>query len=143
MAWIADRNGVYYLFWREGKRKRMRSLRTGSVQIAKQKLRQFESAQFQGDPCPLPTKTPIGELLSEYIDNMRTHKTYRSVRVDVFYLRETFGPVCTELAQHSRRNKEARNRIDVGHLEQVSTEDVSRFLSTQVQDKLSLEPALN
>ena len=35
-------------------------LGTDSLQVAKEKLGQFESARFRGDGCPLPTRTPVG-----------------------------------------------------------------------------------
>jgi len=62
MASLIKRDGKYHVQWYEGTKKRRRSLRTESLQITKEKLRQFESACFRGDGCALPTRTPVGEV---------------------------------------------------------------------------------
>jgi len=40
---------------------RRESTSTKSLQIAKEKLRQFESARMRGEESPFPTKTPVAE----------------------------------------------------------------------------------
>jgi len=40
------------------------SLETDSLQVAKEKKRQFESSQPRGAESSLPTRTPIAEVLS-------------------------------------------------------------------------------
>jgi hypothetical protein len=58
---------TYYIqFYLSGKLKRV-STGTESCQIAEEKLRQFESAQARGDELPLPTKTPITDVVSAYV----------------------------------------------------------------------------
>ena len=44
----------YFVQWRVGRKLKRKSLRTDNLQIAKEKLRQFESAQLRGDELPLP-----------------------------------------------------------------------------------------
>ena len=48
MASLVKRGDVYYLQWYTGPRIRRRSLKTDTLQIAKEQLRQFESARFHG-----------------------------------------------------------------------------------------------
>lgn len=52
MASLPKRGDVYRLQWYQGETKRCKSLPTGSLQIANQKLWRFESVQFQGHDCP-------------------------------------------------------------------------------------------
>lgn len=96
MASLIQRNGKYHVQWYEGKAKRRLSLSTDSLQIAKEKLRQFESAQFRGDGCPLPTRTPVDRILAGYIEHMKLTRPENSWRKDLGYLRALFGECCTE-----------------------------------------------
>ena len=68
---------------------------TKSLQIAKEKLRQFESARMRGEESPFPTKTPVAEVLAAC--------TPKSAQTDLYYLRRAFGPVCQELEITSRK----------------------------------------
>ena len=52
MASLVKRGNNYYFQWRVGKKIKRRSLWTDSLQVAKEKLRQFESAQVWGDELP-------------------------------------------------------------------------------------------
>ena len=61
MASLIERNGVYYITDRLSGKIVRHSLRTDSLQIAKEKLRQYQSAQLRGDDIPLPTRTPIAQ----------------------------------------------------------------------------------
>ncbi len=108
MASLKKRGDTYQIQWYEGGRQRRRSLGTDSLQIAKEKLRQFESAQFRGGGCPLPTRTPIGEVVAGYIDHMKAHRPERSWRRDMSYLREAFGPCCSALELDTNRARKCR-----------------------------------
>lgn len=58
MASLRRRGGIYYIqYYLAGQQRRI-SLNTDSYQLAKEKQRQFESAQARGDFNPLPAKTP-------------------------------------------------------------------------------------
>src|SRR5437868_1364739 len=46
-----------------GKAKRV-STGTNSLQIAKERLRQFESARHRGEDSPLPSRTPIATVVA-------------------------------------------------------------------------------
>ena len=103
MASLVKRNANYYVQWRVGAKIKRRSLRTGVLQIAKEKLRQFESAQMRGDDLPLPTRTKLPDILGRYVEHVRTVKTAKSAQTDVYYLRQMFGPVCPALEINSRK----------------------------------------
>ena len=57
-------------------------LDTTSHQIAKEKLRQFESAKLRGADNPLPTKTLLSEIVGKYVTHIRNHKTAKSAQTD-------------------------------------------------------------
>lgn len=97
MASLKKRGDQYYAqYYVGGKQKRV-NLDTTSLQIAKDKVRQIESSFHRGNDLPLPTKTPIAQVVTDYIEYMGTRKTARSVKKDIYYLRETFGPICPAL----------------------------------------------
>lgn len=150
MASLIKRGGVYYLQWYEGRRKRRRSLHTDSLQIAKEKRRQYESAMLRGLDNPLPTRTPIGKVVEEYVRHIRTVKTAKSAQTDVYYLREAFGTVCPGLEITARRVSErARRRpvketadrrframhIEAPHFEAITTGDIQTFMDGHVRSR--------
>lgn len=150
MASLIKRASTYYLQDRlSGKIKRT-SLQTDSLQIAKEKLRQYESAKLRGLNNPLPTKTPIGKIVGAYVDHIRIAKTAKSAQTDVYYLREAFGVVCPELAITSRRTStKTRKRpvredadrrfkphtIQVPYFEAITTADVQKFIDSHVRSR--------
>lgn len=64
MASLLKRGNTYYLQDRLSGCLTRWSRRTDSPQIAKEKLRQYESAQLRGLDNPLPTRTPIPEAIA-------------------------------------------------------------------------------
>jgi hypothetical protein len=78
------------------------------LQIAKEKLWRLESAQFLGDDCPLPTRTPVGEVIAALIDHMQAHRPERSWRRDPTDLRGGFDECCDALTLETRRAKKCR-----------------------------------
>lgn len=147
MASLKQRGSTWFVQWYEGDKQRRRSLGTESFQVAKEKLRRFESAQYRGEDCPLPTRTPVGEAVAAYIEHMRAHRPERSWRRDLSYLRESFGECCTELELGEGRAKKCRDRrlpqdrrrklhpIAASHVEEITTAAVSDFLAAQVRTK--------
>src|SRR5512141_3030075 len=98
MASLKKRGKTYYAqYYVEIRQKRI-CLEPNPLQIAKENLRQLESAQACGTELPFPTKTPIGKAVEAYVQHMRLIKTARSATRDISYLREAFGPVCPSLA---------------------------------------------
>ena len=71
MASLVTRGAVYYLQYYVGRKIKRRSLHTEVLQIAKEKLRQFESAQMRGEDYPLPTRTPLAHVLQQYVQHIR------------------------------------------------------------------------
>jgi hypothetical protein len=87
---------VYYIqYYLGGKQRRVRAAE--SFQIAKEKLRQFESAQARGNDLPLPTRTPLVDVLEDYVRHIRTYKTPKSAQTNIYYLQAAFGPICEGL----------------------------------------------
>ena len=125
-----------------GKRKRI-GLGDVAYQIAKEKLRQFESAPARGDDLPFPTRTPIADVATAYVEHIRQVKTPKSAQTDVYYLREAFGPICDAVKITSRRVTEANRKrprkpgkdrrervpvIEADCFESITTTDVAMFI---------------
>jgi len=152
MASLVQRPGssTYYIqFYLSGKLKR-KSTGTESFQIAKEKLRQFESAQARGEVLPLPTRTPIADVLTAYVSHIRTVKTAKSAQTDIYYLRDAFGPVCDAVKVTSRKvsaktkkrppkpGQDRRRKaavIEANSFEQITTADIAGFISGQVKSR--------
>jgi len=148
MASLKKRGSTYYAQYYVGTKQKRINLGTGSLQIAKEKVRQLESSMHRGDDNPLPTKTPIAKIVAEYVDYMRIHKTARSVERDLYYLRETFGPVCPALEIKNRKISDKGKRtpsrntappLEINYLEQITTADLSSFIAAKVR-KHALAP---
>lgn len=142
MAGLIQRGRIYYAVYYVGKKQKRVSLETDSLQLAKEKLRQIESAIYRGSDNPLPTKTPIGDVVSDYIEHMSTRKTGNSVKRDISCLREAFGSVCPALALKNEKISAKRKGkapatpyIEANCFEQVTTADIASFISTQVRCK--------
>ncbi len=149
MASLIKRSGTWYLQWYEGQNIRRRSLRTGSLQIAKEEKRQFESAQLRGLSNPLPTRTPVAEVLEQYVQHIRTIKTPKSAQSDVYYLREAFGPICPGLtitsrtpSPNARRRKPKQGKTDrrckpaviaANCFEEITTAQIATFIEHKVR----------
>jgi hypothetical protein len=150
MASLVKRGENYYVQWRIGKKIKRRSLRTDSLQIAKEKLRKFESAQLRGDELPLPTRTAVTEIITRYVEHVRTVKTAKSAQTDIYYLRQVFGPICPALQINSRKasvramkkppmsgqdRRFKMSTLDVSYLEEITTADIANFISAHVRSR--------
>jgi len=147
MACLIKRNKVYYISDRLSGKIRRWSTPTGNLQLAKEKLRQYESAKAKGHENPLPTRTPIAAVVSAYVEHIRTTKTPKSAQTDIYYLREAFGPICEALKITSRRKTgrkkpavktDGRARpyvIEANQFEAITTTDVSTFILSQVRSR--------
>jgi integrase len=145
MASLIQRGSTFHIQWYEGPAKRRKSLKTDSLQIAKEKLRQFQSAQFRGDGCPLPTRTPVGDIVAAYIDHMKAHRPERSWRKDMTHLRESFGECCPALALDTKRAKRCRELrcpddsrrklwpLAAPCFEEITTAAISTFIAERVR----------
>ncbi|MGD0230368.1 MAG: site-specific integrase [Syntrophorhabdales bacterium] len=144
MASLKKRGKRYYMQYYVGKKKVTKSLGTSSLQIAKEKLRQHESASFRGEEVVMPTRTPIAEVVGAFVGNMIGKKRMRNAAKDVYYLREAFGPVCPELQikneKISRKGKKSSSikacrRIEASYFEWVRTADVAAAIAEHVRYK--------
>lgn len=116
--------------WRVGGKPKKRSLGGSNYQIAREKQRQFESAQAQGHDNPLPTRTPIGQVLETYVQHVRAKKTEKSAQTDVYYLREAFGPCCEALTMTGRRPS-AKTRKKPSHTSKLDRRKTLPIIEAQ------------
>ena len=151
MAHLFKRGRIYYLKYYVGKKQKQFSLRTGVSQIAKEKKRQFESAQACGLDNPLPTRTPLDHILGAYVDHIRAVKTAKSAQTEIYYLRESFGSACSHLeitsrapSTKTRKRKPKISRIDsrrklpvieANSLEEITTAQIAQFIDFKVRDQ--------
>jgi integrase len=150
MASLKKRGPVYYIQFYQGEKQRRISTETESFQQAKEKLRQFESAQARGEDSLLPTKTPVADVLTAYVKHIRATKTAKSAQTDIYYLRDAFGPCCEAVKVTSRKlspaakkkppkpGQDRRRRaqvIEAPCFEQVTTAQVAAFVSGQVASR--------
>jgi integrase len=150
VASLIFRGSTFYIQHMVSGTARRVSTGTESLQIAKEKLRQFESAQARGDDLPLPTKTPIADVVTAYVSHIRTVKTAKSAQTDVYYLRDSFGAVADALRITSRKisaktkkrpPKQGQDRrrkapvIEANCFEQIVTADIAGFISGQVKSR--------
>ncbi len=148
MAFLHKRGPLYYLHDRIGGRLVRTSLKTDSLQLAKEKLRQYESAKLHDTDSPLPTRTPIADVLTAYVQHIRATKTAKSAQTDVYYLREMFGPCCEAVKINSRTpSDKARKRprkdegdkrkrdsiIEADCFEGIRTSQIVTFIGEQVR----------
>ncbi|MCE9590263.1 MAG: site-specific integrase [Planctomycetes bacterium] len=141
---------VYYIQFCVGQAVRRVSTGTDSLQIAKEKLRQFESGQARGEHNPLPTRTTISSVVAAYVTHIRTVKTAKSAQTDIYYLRDAFGPICEPLQITSRKvgprskkrppkpGQDRRRRavvIEAASFEQITTSDIAAFIGGQVRNR--------
>jgi hypothetical protein len=144
MASLFKRGKNYYAQYYLGSRQVRKSLRTSSFQVAKEKIRQIESAQLFGTDLPLPTKTAIDKVLAAYAEQLLTVKTFKSAQSDFYILREVFGPACNDIKispkQYQNKSsqqakKRFRDYLEVSYFEAVTTADLSQHLAKLVRRK--------
>ena len=144
MASLIQRGKIYYEQYYIGKKQKRFSLETTSLQIAKEKLRQHESARFRGEEIVVPTKTPVAQVVGSFVNKMMGKKKHRNAAKDIYYLREAFGPICPELQIKNikisekgkrRPTKKPIKRIEAAYFEWVTTESIASMIADQVRQK--------
>ena len=105
---------------------------------------------LKGEDNPMPTKTPIKEVVRKYVQHIRTVKTAKSAQTDVYYLRQMFGAICPELEINSRKpSKKAMKRppkpgqdrrfalkiIEADCFEKINTACIFEFISSHVRSR--------
>ena len=102
---IKRRGKVFYLrFSENGVHKRI-SLHTDSLQAAKERQRQFDSARASGESNVFPTKTHLASAVASYTAHMKATRTRHGYTADLSYLRNAFGPICEVLKPKRRSNR--------------------------------------
>ncbi len=137
MASIWKRGKTYYARYYVGGRQKAICLETSSYPIAKEKLRQLESKLAMGFEIPVQTKTPLVEIVGAYVVHMRSTKTRNSIKSELYYLRDMFGPVCDELKPVSpeKTSKSRDKRFDAQFIEELKTPDIVAFLTSRMQTR--------
>lgn len=150
MASLKKIGETFYIQYYVGKVQKRQTLNTKSRQIAKEKMRQFESAQLRGLDNPLPSSTPLSDILDKYVDHIRARKTAKSAQTDIYYLRSIFGEVCQGLKITSRkvthkvklrptRNERGRiiseKHIEANSLESITSSHIADFIACKVKEK--------
>ena len=137
MASLIKRDKMYYAQYSIAGNVRRVSLRTSSYQAAKEKIRKIESSIACGSQLPLPTRTPIGEVVQGYIDFMATYKTLNGLKNDCWYLFQVFGPVCPSLSEQTRQRprKVPKDIIATGCFEEITTALLSRYITNRVRER--------
>jgi len=146
MASLKKRGPTYYAQYYVGDKQVRRSLQTSSYQLAKEKLRKLESSLYQGEEVARPTKTPTAKMVAAYLDHIRATKTAHSVRSDLWYLSDLFGPICDGLsetgvagkgrrgARRSRRKPE-RFHIQSQYIEHVTVGEIAEVINRRVREE--------
>lgn len=151
MAHLFKRGKRYYIkYYLAGKQKE-KSLGTDSLQLAKELQRQFESGQTRGEQNPLPSRTPLAEVLTAYVQHIRAIKTAKSAQNDIYYLREAFGPICEALTITSRtpssKTRKTRSKvsqqdrrrklpvIEAACIEELTPQQIGAFIDFKVRDQ--------
>lgn len=144
MASILKRGKKFYAqYYLNGEQKRV-NLNTTSLQIAREKIRQIESALFRQEDIPLATKTPLPVIIEKYLFYRRARSSESNAQKQITYFRSIFGPVCESLKiKNPKIARKAVKRpaaqkydlIELGALEQLSAERVSLFLATISKQK--------
>ncbi len=144
MACLKKRGNTYYAQYYIGTKQVRTNLYTENLQIAKEKLRQLESALYREVDIPLPTRTSLTQVLGDYVTHLTTVATPRNVQKTVSYLRHIFGPVCPLLEIKNRKisDKAAKCKairpippIEALYFEQISTADIARFIGSVIRSK--------
>ena len=144
MASLKKRGKTYYAQYYDGDRQVRRCLHTPSLQVAKEKLRKLESRLYRGEDVGGPTKTPTAEILAAYVDHIRATKTAHSVRSDLWYLSDLFGPICDDFSEtgivttgrqrtRGARRKRKRLRIESRFIEGVTVGEISKVIGGRVR----------
>ncbi len=112
MAGLIKRSKYYYAVYLVGGKEFRRALRTTSYRVAKERLIQLERTLLLADDHLRPTRTPLPVILDDYIRHMEQGRTKNAVRVERWYLRDIFGPICSGLKQDKKRASKKRRKAN-------------------------------
>lgn len=151
MASLRRRGKSFQIQYYSGGKQTRISLGAVPYQIAKAKLAEFENGRLKGIDNPLPSRTPVAEVLEAYVQHIRATKTAKSAQTDVYYLREAFGPCCRALKVTSRTPSvmtrkrkptisqvDGRRRmpiIEAPNFEAITPAQIGAFIDFKVRDQ--------
>ena len=139
---LKKRGKLFYLHFSENGTHKRVSLDTDSLQVAKERQRQFDSDRAHGEGGVFPTKTPLAQAVAAYVAHMKVSRTRHGYMADLSYLRCAFGPICDALkpkrggSKTPQDNGDMRRRelkIEATCLEQITVAQVSDFIREYVQ----------
>ena len=139
---IKKRGKIFYLRFSENGVRRRVSLHTDSLETAKERQREFDSARARGEQQVFPTKTLLAQAVAAYAAHMKATRTRHGYTVDLSYLRNALGPICDALEHQRHRNWARRDNADmrrresvigVSYLEDITVAQISDFLREHVQ----------
>ncbi len=122
MASLKKRGKTYYAQYYVGDKQVRKCLNTSSLQVAKEKLRKLESSFYRGEEVTGPTKTHTAKIVAAYVDHIRNAKTKHSVKSDLWYLSDVFGPICDDLSETG-----GRAEVDGVHADRNAIRNASAF----------------
>ena len=114
--------------------------------------------QARGDALPLPTRTPVADVVTAYVEHIRTIKTPKSAQTEIHCLRDMFGPICEALRITSRKvgakskkrppkpGQDRRRRapvIEANSFEQITAADISAFIAGRMASRGLLSESAN
>ena len=135
MASLKKRGKKYYASYYVNGKEQRRALNTENYQVAKQRLRNLDVAQAKGVlDDTLPTRTKVADMVTQYAAFIKSTKAKNGVKIDFWYLRNMFGPVCELLHPHDldRWEKKKRTLVAAKYLEDIRTPDIATFISQKV-----------
>jgi hypothetical protein len=94
MASLKRRGKTYYAQYYVGGEQKRVNLETTSLHVAKEKIRQIESALAREDETlPLPTKTPLPKIIESYVFHLKARTSEKNIQKITMYLRGAFGEI--------------------------------------------------
>ena len=135
MASLKKRGKKYYASYYVNGTEQRKALDTENYQVARERLRNLDSAQSRGVlDDTLPSRTRVTDIVEQYAAHIHSTKTRNGVKIDLWYLRNIFGPVCDLLVPSNLEawKKKKRTLLRAKYLEDITTYDVSRFIGQKV-----------
>ena len=85
MASLKKRGKKYYASYYVNGKEQRKALDTENYQIAKQRLRNLDSAQSRGVlDDTLPTRTKLTDIVSQYAAHIHSTKTRNGIKIDLW-----------------------------------------------------------
>jgi len=138
MASLRKRGTMYYASYYLGGRECRVSLGTTAFRVAKERLRKLEASLARGTlEEDRPTQTPLADIVGAYAEYIRHTKTRNGQRIDLWYLRDIFGPVSPVLRPQGRLKKRYKRdtKLRAQYLEEIRTHQIAEFIGRRVVER--------